>query len=783
MKGDVRTTNTSVKHKDFLEYSKIAETMATKKCECESKRNSSHYIEVVMKLRHRKDEALRDLTTVELCEKVLGIIPGHYGSSQSSNQSHRRKDRRVKIRGLCTNGVAAKYPDIRVGDCLSSINDQEVNWDNLSSILHVLLVQRQVKLVIKKNMKGKTSGSVLLKKKTQSSLVQLVSGSNGNNVALDSLLQGDWEPFYGALYLSLDGVNSENMQAKEDIVYQFPRVDNQVIASRGMFITLAGTIHDATESTVQSTTMIVDNNPVHVVYHCEGQNLFVICAPENRFSRTTLVTLVKDLVRLLQVTHGSIHDTFTSSSNHNQLDCFFALLHQNQVSQSTNNGPVHEDNLNLSQSAKILPLTNEIKCCADRLLTDFEAADFGDMSDSYYGCRRSYSILGSCLFYKNYLVSNHLTREDLIDFSTYLKYHSLLNLSTDHSFGQLVVWREIHPTRQCQAVPEEQQFGYSEPLIARWFWLIVGYKNLIMCVALETGGCTKIVEGVSPPDPFLIDQARAVLMQLYTQNIASHCNNILTSTPSFVNSPEQYIQGQTQGHDLISRSLKKLPHKDSNLFSLANGVNDNPGSLRRLMQRRKDSVESDNSSESSGESMFKFSKKGRLFPETADLLHNIHESKEEMMSLNSNRKLSIGLENSLFHFQYYDNLEGVVISSETDSSTVNTLHDEIYNCFKKSCHKIKQLFDNARKIKEQSKTLKHHVCGIDDNFTAVREEGVMFTCSISQQDKKAPPLCYWVVGRCLSRSMKREIFVCFHDSTPQTVIELAFKLAMGYLPL
>lgn len=37
---------------------------------------------------------------------------------------------------------------------------------------------------------------------------------------------------------------------QEDIVYQFPRADNKVIASRGMFITLAGTVFDATGSTI-----------------------------------------------------------------------------------------------------------------------------------------------------------------------------------------------------------------------------------------------------------------------------------------------------------------------------------------------------------------------------------------------------------------------------------------------------------------------------------------------------------------------------------------------------
>lgn len=117
IKSDVSSKKTG-KHKDFLEYSKIEETMASKKCECESKRNSNHYFEINMKLRPRNGVTLKELTTVELCEIVLGIIPGHYGSSQSANQSHRRKDRRVKIRGLSPNGVAAKYPDIRVGKLL-----------------------------------------------------------------------------------------------------------------------------------------------------------------------------------------------------------------------------------------------------------------------------------------------------------------------------------------------------------------------------------------------------------------------------------------------------------------------------------------------------------------------------------------------------------------------------------------------------------------------------------------------------------------------------------------
>ena len=55
------------------------------------------------------------------------------------------------------------------------------------------------------------------KQKAQSKsdrLVHLVTGSNNSAMVLEELTDTVWEPFYGALYLSLDGVSSETMQGK-----------------------------------------------------------------------------------------------------------------------------------------------------------------------------------------------------------------------------------------------------------------------------------------------------------------------------------------------------------------------------------------------------------------------------------------------------------------------------------------------------------------------------------------------------------------------------------------
>lgn len=62
-------------------------------------------------------------------------------------------------------------------------------------------------------------------------------------------------------------------------------------------------------------------------------------------------------------------------------------------------------------------------------------------------------------------------------------------------------------------------------------------------------------------------------------------------------------------------------------------------------------------------------------------------------------RMTVGVSNNLFHFQYYDNLEGVVISSQSDVGTASKLNEDIYENFIQACQKIKKTFDNARKVK------------------------------------------------------------------------------------
>jgi len=74
----------------------------------------------------------------------------------------------------------------------------------------------------------------------------------------------------------------------------------------------------------------------------------------------------------------------------------------------------------------------------------------------------------------------------------------------------------------------------------------------------------------------------------------------LTNPSSLVTKPESVIHKTERPSDLIPRSLKKLPHRPA-----LSHPDDHVVLPRRPLTKRKESYESDNSSESSGESFFK----------------------------------------------------------------------------------------------------------------------------------------------------------------------------------
>ena len=70
---------------------------------------------------------------------------------------------------------------------------------------------------------------------------------------------------------------------------------------------------------------------------------------------------------------------------------------------------------------------------------------------------------------------------------------------------------------------------------------------------------------------------------------------------------------------------------------------------------------------------------------------------------------------------------------------------------------------------------------LNKSLVAVKEQGMLFHFNPSDEEetKDVGVLSYWVAGRLFLSPHPRECYVCYHDSAPQVMIELAFRLAFG----
>lgn len=321
------------------------------------------------------------------------------------------------------------------------------------------------------------------------------------------------------------------------------------------------------------------------------------------------------------------------------------------------------------------------------------------------------------------------------------------------------MWREVYPTRQWYDLGEEQMFGYTEPVAARWFWLLVGYKHSVFCVLLETGGCTTKQSSVCMPDPFYIDQCKATLMQIIALGLPIHCDTHYSSPLETLTCPVD----------------QRLPHTSP----LKSSLGDVASPLRRRVppMTRKDSIHSDvsSASNSSGGSGAKKTKaaKMRLFP--ADF--NQEKDGTQDQTTSKNIKLTVGAENCLFHFLHIDKIDGVYISPSYQGQE---LDKEITHNFHACSTHIKHMFDKYRYRKkypsrdDTEMNFRIPSCP-DSSFYHIREEGVLFHLPQNGAEQKALN-SYWVIGRQRSRT---ELYVCFQDNIPQSLVELAFRIGFG----
>ncbi|XP_061441064.1 protein inturned isoform X2 [Rhineura floridana] len=755
---------------------------------------------------------------LKLLESLIGIIhqsPWRKAEKHPHSFESRSVDEeKLIIHGLIPGSSAIKSGHILIGDVLVAVNDVDVNAENIERVLSCIPGPIQVKLTFETSFFESKETSQQRHKQTQSSmnnLLKMLSRDHNN----DPQLSIQSVPHI-IMYLSLK-LDSDTSKDEQEILYQYPisEASQKMKSIRGIFITLCDILENMTATHIISSSLFLCGKLIHIAYWKESDNLLVIGLPAESVPLSQLRNMIADVVQTLTFMYSSLDSAFCQAGNGSRLDHFFSLFFQQALHPARLPNSQHYDKCSSSllynfPGVRWLLLPQEIKVEIDTALSDLEAADFAELSEDYYDMRRQYTILGSCLFYKGYLISSHLPKEDLLDIALYSRHYCLLPLAAEQCIAQLVIWREVFPQHHLQGCKASLE-GYGEPK-ARYFLLTVGLRHFVLSVLLEAGGCSSKAIGNPGPDCIYVDQVKATILQLdgidlsIDETLESPSTPLLSCVDWFLPSSRDKLESlanlsllnklQYTTGTISSPANKNMPFSDSTLRThkpspLSNsGVSDygsnspeaGSGNLNTYSAQSKGLGGLDGSN-----SLFKVTKKKNVLLNPFNLGTLKKNFSDKEADLYNVMKLTSGPENTLFHYISLETMHGIFITpTHAEVAQLSgTIHPQLVKNFYRCCLSIRSIFQQTM-MKETKKTAGSGRCSesqkANSGFHQVKEHGVLFECSPdnwTDQKKPPPTIMYWVVGRLFVDPKPREFYVCFHDSVTEVAVELAFKLSFG----
>ncbi|NXW12626.1 INTU protein, partial [Circaetus pectoralis] len=776
------------------------------------------YKDVYVYVNPRKLYSAEEDEQHRLLEALVGIV--HQSSWSRRAEKQGRKDKVIRgiseeklvVHGLVPGSSAMKTGQILIGDALVAVNDVDVNSENIERVLSCIPGPMQVKLTFETSIFEPEGTSQQGYKRAQSSmnnLVRLLWGEDSTD--LQQAIQ-DVPHIVMFLTLKLDSETSKDEVYSRyhfSVSHFFP-----LIISIGVYISWGSWARLSSAHQCLVSSLFLCGKLVQVVYWKESDKLLVIGLPEENVPLPQLRNMIEDVVRTLKFMYSSLDSAFCQVENVSRLDHFFNLFFQRALQPArlkSNASPSaqHYDTcsalfLDNLPGLRWLTLPQEIKMEIDTALSDLEAADFAELSEDYYDMRRLYMIMGSCLFYKGYLIGNHLPKEDLIDIGLYCRHYCLLPLAAEQKIGQLVIWREVFPHHHIQPCEVSSFTGYREPE-ARYFLLIVGLRHFMLCVLLEAGGCASKAIGNPGPDCIYVDQVKATILQLegidagIEERLDSPSIPPLSCADWFLPATRDKLESLTTSPILskLQNTSKSVttPASKRTLFGDSSLTTRKPSPTRNSGGPDHGSegpAEDESSNPQSGVDQFVYllvfqaTRKKHTLPNPfhlGNLKKNLSEKDTELLNA---IKLTSGPENTLFHYLSLETMQGIFITPthKEVARLGGSIHPQLIENFYRCCLSIRSVFQQSMR-KEKKKKVASGISEFSkaaEDLDLVKEHGVLFECSPdnwTDQKKPPPTMNYWVVGRLILHPKPQECYVCFHDSVTEAAVELAFKLSFG----
>ncbi|KAI4458438.1 protein inturned [Holotrichia oblita] len=754
-----------------------------------------------------------------LSELLLGISLSSFPNSN-----------RVMIAGFTTVNEQKNEKNIKIGDWLRSIDDIEVNINNINITLEQLSNKNEVKLQLQRVVGIEvTKEPPVNELKNQSNFVyQFLNYDDEEQSRIMEMISA---AAVGILFLDLENLTEEGSEF-EGVIYCYPRPyeKNILCQTKGIFITLSHLLCEITKSKPTLSSLTYKDILTHVIYNNYNGKLLLIMIPDHCVGANEVKLVTAELIRMLEFMYQTIEKCFGSREFTMQVDHFFARFFTKILSHGDwSSTEIKELNINLQHpyqmcfeevlpAASFVPLPNETQMQIDDALTELEASDYRDWNEEPLDCQRLFTILGSALYHSGYLLASHLIHGDLIDVHSFCRQQGLFHLSKTEPLRSLVLWREVFPF-SCNRSIENPDSSYKIP-DGRRYLLIIGSGKDLLAVIMEAGGCTEPAEDKMGPDAFYVEEVQATLSHIQELGIPDLVERWLATNPGqqvtvpeapngkkksdFLSFTKSTPQNQSRDSNTTSSrrtevtSILKRRSSDQGILSHANSmfslpdeelhsedsnsqggyserseVSDEPVLGRRAIRERKNYMGSDEE-ESDIEDYREGSQLSNGSYDLSDIRQSLLNEMEEVQPL----CLTAGKENVLYHYVHFDSTEGILLlppECRANSLTLNTILQNFRNC----SHNIHKLFQNTLRFKNMSaqdmaKSL------MNKSLIAIKEHGVLFECEYKDDCVRAKPLkiTYWVIGRLFYMPYPREMYVCYQDTIPQNLIDIAFKLGI-----
>ncbi|CAG9826275.1 unnamed protein product [Diabrotica balteata] len=749
-----------------------------------------------------------------LAESLLGLIVSTLSDGN-----------RVMIAGFSYDSKAKQERNIKIGDWLKSINNIEVNVQNLDDILQKFINRDEVLLKLQRVAGIEvTKDPPINELNIESDFVRELLNTKSDEEHM--LFQALCNHPVGVVYINTENL-SENNQNNEDVTYCFPRPlqKNILATSRGMFITINHLLFDLTKSRPRVTTIKCNGQLTNVVFTNDEKNLLLLMLPDNRVSKQEILLLNNEIIRLLKFCYETIDKCFTTEKYLPQVDHFFSKFFARTLSSglwSTAQQSLALENLeskakevspcqfeDLMPVAPTLCLPDEAQLQIDDALSELEASDYRDWNEDPLDCQRLFTVLGSALFHSGYLLASHFIHEDLIDVFCFCKQQGLFHLSRTEPIKSLVLWKEVFPS-SCNKL-ENTKIVIPE---GRRYLLIVESGKDLLAVIMEAGGCTEPSEENMGPDAFYVEEAQATLAHIQELGLGELAERLLSLDPNpqiaqplpqnnrrksdFMNLGFSK-SGLASGKDLsilpkkneVTSILKKrstdinfvVPSGSSSSLQddSFDGQSEGSGSQGGYSEIsddsrknfKKDTKFDSNEEESDTDEYGEGSQVSVASFDVSEIRQYILSEMEGFQPV----QLTAGSEKILYHFVQLNISEGVLLCPPETQNPSPTF-SFILNNFRNSCLKIHFLFQNTVRFKNiPAQDVAKSV--INKSLISIKEHGILFECPfLDEQDSKKNKIRYWVVGRLFYMPQPKELYVCYRDGIPQNMVEIAFKLNM-----